>query len=199
MDILSRTADEIYSNDALYAELDRVYFNIFKQHPTRSCKNCIADALFQIKYHLKNTTMAKKIEEKKPCAFKLKSSAVLWIPKLHMHITNSNLTDELAIKVIKISRGTLKYFEEVPKNLPELLHTEPVFSEPPTGDEPVKDNEPVKENDIPTVDELVAKHVKAELIDMAKNYPSPIRFSESDTKRDIAKAIVNRMIIDADI
>ena len=57
----------------------------------------------------------------------------------------------------------------------------------------------VRNVDVPTVDELVKKNKHIDLVRMAKDYPSPIQFSETGTKKEIATAIIKRMILDAEI
>src|SRR3972149_7022862 len=47
--------------------------------------------------------------------FLLKPNTCIWVDRLNLHITNENLTDELAINLLKKNRGYLKFFHEVPE------------------------------------------------------------------------------------
>lgn len=198
MDVLKYTATRIFRSDKLLAELDTLHRELFNSPIERACENCIDDALRKIKYELrkKGVTM-----EKQKCNFKLKEGIVQWIPGLRIHISNNNITDELALKVLKISKSTLKNFAEYPDNVMELIGIKDTDIEPPKSKEKEGEKEtPEKKEpkEIPSVEQLVDGNTRASLVTMAENYPAQITFSATATKKDIATAIVNRMILDSD-
>lgn len=202
MNILQYTTREVFLSDRLFEELDELYYEMFGEHPERSCESCVGDALNRIKYTniKKDKTMT---EEKKECKFKFKEGTCLWVGKHHKHYTNDNLTDETAIQLIRISRGTLQYFEVIPDDLDEMLGESGSFvvkksaavAQSTTNDTAA----PVEKTAIPTVEDLMKSSKHAELVRMAQEYPSPISFSETGTKKEIATAIIKRMILDAEV
>ena len=201
MHITQYTSREILNSPTLLTELRDEYFRIFKEQLHTTCINCIEDGLFRIKYHLR--TKDTPMNEVKKCNFRLLSGKVLWVRNLGIHITNDNLTDDLAIALLKLSSGNLKNFDRVPDNLNELLGggtpkkvEEKVELETAITD--VTIDEPVANVEIPTIDTLV-KMLRADLIKLVNDYPHPIAFRDSATKADIAQAYINRMILDTKV
>lgn len=92
-------------------DLDSVYFALFHKHIT-GCKNCLYDAIFQIRKHFKlmeNT-------------FKLKAGAYLIDPhNQSMDCTHRTLTDEKAIHHLRRSKDFIKFFAVVPDDWEGLV------------------------------------------------------------------------------
>jgi hypothetical protein len=88
---------------------------------TMSCKNCIQDAKILIKNNLNKQEM--KTTERK-------SQYILrdgnhYFPALAMHVSNKNLTDELAIQIVELNPKNAAYFLHAPKiGNPELGNKE---------------------------------------------------------------------------
>lgn len=139
------------------------------------------------------------MEEKKECSFKFKEGTVLTVSKWHMHISNENLTDELAIKLLRINKKNLSNFAKYPENIAELAGWDDKLEADMTEGEKEEEKEKVKlkmEN-IPTVDELCLL-LKRELIAKVEEYPNAIKFDSNDTKADIARAYIDRLILDSE-
>ena len=202
MKILTYSASEIFRNERLCNELCRLYLKIFESVLQANCENCIADGLFQIKYHF-NNKKDKKMEEQKECKFRFKEGTVLTVSKWHMHISNENLTDALAIKILRINKKNLSNFAKYPENIAELAGWEDTEIEggkavttPVSKDEQEK-KEKLKMDNIPTVEELCLL-LKKDLIAKVEEYPNAVKFDHNDTKTVIARAYIDRLILDSE-
>ena len=191
----------IYNNSAYREELKRIYFEVFKEHLAVTCMNCVSDAIFRLKYYLNNNNKH-KMETTKivPCDFKLKDNQVIYIRARHMHITNDNLTNELALLLLRISVKNITNFVKYPENWKDMLDgskTNP--SEPdPKIDEQFKAD--VKKEDVPldppavvpvateTTDQIAMKYTKDQIIGLLGDYPH----KSTDPKYVLAALLVNK-------
>jgi len=189
MDILNYKAPEIYRDAVLLKELCRVYREIFGEGLQTSCENCVADGLFRVRYHTTNKK-DKKMEEKKKCNFRLMEDDVMFVKAWGKHITNDNLTDEIAINLLKISDKLLCRFVVHPDNISEIMGWGDKSKEEPKTEKP-------KLESVPTLSELLSL-TRAELIAKAESYPSKITFTKGAAKTEIANALIDRLILDAE-
>lgn len=94
---------------------------VFKElngHPFRSCTNCWNDLYILTAIKLKQIT-ENKIS---PMAqFKLKANKLIQMHGMDP-IGQANMTDEKAIKILSISKGHIKNFDEYPANWEELVY-----------------------------------------------------------------------------
>ena len=94
-------------------ELCDTFFFIYKQKVgVGTCRNCIFDAYFELKQITKEKFNFMTQEKK----FKLKRFPV-YFGQRHQHYTNVNITDEVALEMVRFSRSTAANFE----NAEELL------------------------------------------------------------------------------
>jgi hypothetical protein len=94
-------------------ELCDAFFFIYKQKVgVGTCRNCIFDAYFELKQITKQKFNFMTQEKK----FKLKRFPV-YFGQRHQHYTNVNITDEVALEMVRFSRSTAANFE----NAEELL------------------------------------------------------------------------------
>ena len=190
---------KVYNNSVYREELKRIYFEVFKDHLVVTCMNCVADALFRLKHYLRNNNKNKmEATNIVPCNFKMRDNQVIYIRSKHMHITNANLTDELALSLLKMNVKNITNFIKYPQNWRELLDqsNEPV----PINVEKEQKNEetttivdeekeeakidPVLE----TADQIVMKYKKEEIIGMLGDYPH----NSTDPKYVLAALLVNK-------
>ena len=90
--------------------LHKQLFNTSAKTKT-GCKSCYQDAYFTIKNHLKITIMSK---------FELKANALLDfannpIKGVPIHVTNANMTDAIARKILARSMNYAKFFSRLPE------------------------------------------------------------------------------------
>jgi hypothetical protein len=114
-------------------ELIEKYYPLVTGKPfvRRGCSNCYHDAALEIVITYKRKGMTR--QETK---FFLKKGCVLVNPTSDLPVvSNSNLTDELAIAHLKARPKMIRYFEVYPDNLQELLAGEPAVpaQEPPAA------------------------------------------------------------------
>ena len=162
--IIKLTYHQIRNDDLLLRELGRVYFSIFNEKLVLSCNNCIDDALWRIKHFLKHNKNKKtKIMEEQ--LFKLKEGLVLYVRTWHKHITNSNLTNQVAIDLLKLNNRNINNFEKYPDNWKELLSDAAVQGRPITFASNIPEN---KESDVlpqeVQKDDIDRKYTRAQLI-----------------------------------
>ena len=111
---LFKTPDHvIYNNVELKKQLQDLATKVTGQTFGISCRNCIADAKNIIQNNLKKDDM-KPIERKSQ--YILKEGNFYFAP-LAMHVSNSNLTDELAEKIMEINPKNEGYFVHAPKRV----------------------------------------------------------------------------------
>lgn len=163
--------ERVIQKKELQVELQRIYFDLFKERLVITCNNCIEDGLFRIGYFLKKQQTNNKMITSQSL-FKLRPTVVLYVPAWHGHLTNDNLTDEKAIALLKLTSANIKHFEKYPENWRELISTQvatnPVVVDTPeqpveeTVPEEVVVNEPSKV--ILTIDDVMKKYTKAEML-----------------------------------
>ena len=49
----------------------------------------------------------------------LRPNTVLWVEALQKHVTNANITDDIAVTMLNKNRGYAKYFEKLPVSIPQ--------------------------------------------------------------------------------
>jgi hypothetical protein len=114
-----------------------------------NCKSCILDAYFELKSlteeQLKFITMERK--------FKLKENALVLFN--HAHYTNHNITDEVALEMVKFNRGHAKSFENGEELLAELdAPKAKTAAADATGKPKGKRGRPSKTQETPSVTEV---------------------------------------------
>ena len=109
MDELKKySPDEILKNPDLKKKFITLYERIFNEKITNKCKGCLKRKLNKLL--TMNTKTIKLMAGRK---FLLKPNTCIWVDRLNLHITNENLTDEIAINLLKKNRGYLKFFQEI--------------------------------------------------------------------------------------
>lgn len=105
------------------SELNKILFGI----PLNQMKGCqCVDDLFALIKHKYNNEeninlKIKQMENK----FRLKKDVLIMSHQLGDPISNNNLTDEMAIRILKLSRKNIDRFEVYPSNWAELLGDKP--------------------------------------------------------------------------
>jgi hypothetical protein len=125
-----------------------LYFQLFKKKVgIGTCRNCIFDAFFELK-QLTNEKFNFMNQVKQ---FKLKRFPIYFGPR-HGHYTNVNITDEIAIEMVKFNRVNaanfenpdelLKAAENATVNAAAVNTIAPVIAEAPTAPTAVPAKEP---------------------------------------------------------
>ena len=102
------------------ADLDRVYQEIFGEKITVGCGSCYQKAFFRVQKYVALTTdyqlnnPINMSENLKSRAFLLKDGIVLQTEFGGDHLTNDNMTDEQAEKLLKSNASFAQYFERMP-------------------------------------------------------------------------------------
>ncbi len=79
-----------------------------------TCQNCILDAYFELKSLTENQLKFITMERR----FKLNENALVYFK--HAHYTTANITDEVALEMVKANRGHARSFENGDALLAEL-------------------------------------------------------------------------------
>jgi len=171
--IAGYTKNQVKSDKLKEKELREAYYELFREPLSITCDNCITDGIFRIQYHLK--TLKQKVMETSKCDFKLKPGLVVYLPGSSLHLTNDNLTNELAFMLLKKTRKNIAYFASYPADKVTEFFGNPieVKEEKPVE---VKEVEPVvveEKNDEETnqLDTLMAENSKNDLIKKLGDYP----------------------------
>lgn len=115
--------DIIKSSD-LKKKYIKLYKALFLQNMCVSCNSTISHSFDQfLKLTSKQTIIMKNRK------FLFKDSTTLWIEERQEHLTNANLTDELALDLLRKNKGYAKYFDIIPENWQELIK-EPAPAKP---------------------------------------------------------------------
>ena len=111
MDELKKySPEDILKNPDLKKKFIALYEKVFNEKITNKCKGCLKRKLNKLL-----TMNTKTIKLMAGRTFLLKPNTCIWVDRLNLHITNENLTDEIAIKLLKTNRGYLKFFQEIPE------------------------------------------------------------------------------------
>jgi hypothetical protein len=108
--LLSLPNKTIYNSKELRRELANYASLAYGADFPVTCINCIQDAKDQIK--LNNKNLMKPIERKSKYILKPGNH---YFNELCMHVSNNNLTDELAVKIIEMNAKNAAYFEYAPQ------------------------------------------------------------------------------------
>lgn len=188
---------DVKSSSEKREKLYKVYKELFGENLVFGCDGCIEDAIFRINYHLKKQ---KEMNEKPKCDYTLKKGVVVYIPALAMHITNDNITNELAEKVLKINAKNIGYFEKFPaKSIVETKEDDKKVEEPAKEhveelpEEPVVEKETIEVKHNYTFDWLMMRS-KKELLEIIDGFGDGIAFkyTMANTKIDMANAIIKQ-------
>ena len=189
---------EVKSDIKKQEKLQKVYYDIFGEYLTISCGGCIQDAIFRINYYIKKQNTMK--EETKSVHFKLKDNVVLYVHAIGVHITNSNLTDDLAVRILKLNRKNLGHFAVYPQDINRFLENYGVKKPsdliknvvaPEIAINVVVEElkkEPKEEKKTFTLEELMAMR-KSELLDIVDDF----KYTIANNKIDIANAILKKL------
>lgn len=119
--VLESWAEIATRNPEAIADLDRVYQEIFGERITVGCGSCYQKAFFRIQKYATLTTenqltnLITMSEKLKSRAFLLKDGIVLQTVFGGDHLTNDNMTDEQAEKLLKSNANFAQYFERIPE------------------------------------------------------------------------------------
>jgi len=166
------TLNEVKGNNEKADELAVAYKELFNERLRLSCDNCIFDALFRIKHYLKQEKDQIMSDlNLTHCDFELRKGLVLYLPDMHMHITNDNLTNEKALLLLHRNIANIKSFSKYPENLQEYMGGKKADGGVDTGGG--KDKEEEKEPAAPkmTVDDIIGDNTKSEIIFKLGDYP----------------------------
>lgn len=177
------TKSDIKTDKYKEIELREAYYTLFREVLTISCDNCITDGIFRIQYYLKS--IKKLTTMKTESNFKLKQGKVIYLPGTSMHITNNNLTDELAYMLLKKSRNNLAHFETYPVN--EVNEFFGIVAEETIKEKEIK--EATEDAKLSSVDEIMASNTKEEIIEKLGGYPH----EKSWIKRRLAEQLVKKL------
>lgn len=113
----SRFDDGFSSLDRNY--LDSIYFQLFGRGiKNKGCSDCYRDAYIEIKVKLKTMqAMPKKSE------FVLKAGAIITFFGEQQCYSNSNITDEAALRFLSLNPRNEKLFEKLPENWRSRIKT----------------------------------------------------------------------------
>ena len=88
--------------------LDALLFNVFGERLDRHCSYCINKAYQK----LTNLTI-QRFNEMKDQKYKLKENQVVYFQ--HAHYTNANITDEIALEMVRANKANADLFETTPE------------------------------------------------------------------------------------
>lgn len=116
--IKKTSTDELFRNH-LQLVFD-TYYNIFGEVCT-GCPNKIAGYILRLKKHNKTNIMSKSKDTRE---FRLKTGTILPVPGTSKAYTDVNITDEIALKLLKENPNRKALFLKLPKNIDELIGNE---------------------------------------------------------------------------
>lgn len=124
---------EIVKNRDLKKKYIKLYKILFSQDMCVSCNATITHSFNQfLKLTFEQTIIMKNRK------FIFHEFTTLWIEERQEHLTNDNLTDELALELLRKNKGYAKYFDIMPENWLELTEkpapAKPAATAPPTDD-----------------------------------------------------------------
>jgi hypothetical protein len=137
--LLSQNRQTFVYRGKLTKELKSVYFSVFgKFLPCETCEEHVLNALDKLQLFLNsynsNQKPMEKIE-KKECGFKLKPGSVLGIFGGATHVTEANLTDDLAYMLLERTPKNARHFTTMPKDWEaELEKRKAAKAKKPKGD-----------------------------------------------------------------
>lgn len=99
---------------------------LFQTNLCAKCNSSIKQAFLNFK-----SITPKQINTMEKREFILKPNTVLWVESLQKHVTNANLTDDIALALLNKNKGYAKYFEKIPANWQQVQSAVPVKSQTP--------------------------------------------------------------------
>lgn len=117
LEFIKKTSSDELVNNHLKMVFD-TYYKIFGEVCT-GCPTKIAGYIFKLKKHDKNLIMSKDTR-----VFRLKKGAIIPIAGTSKAYSDVNITDEIAIEILKANPNRRSIFLKVPENLEELLKEE---------------------------------------------------------------------------
>lgn len=110
-------------NGALYNSFLSVYTLQFPERKSPAgCSGCMEDAFYSLqKFYNKQLNPMETTQTKISSAFHIKGNGVIYSSSLNKHISNDNLTDDLAFALLEKSENYEKSFDLMPKDWKEKL------------------------------------------------------------------------------
>lgn len=117
LEFIKKTSSDDLVNKHLKLVFD-TYYKIFGEVCT-GCPTKIGGYISRLKKHNKTIIMAKDTRE-----FRLKKGAIIPVPGTSKAYSDVNITDEIALEILKANPNRKSIFSKVPENLDELLSKE---------------------------------------------------------------------------
>ena len=195
-DLVKHSVQYFKENPKALSELCSQYKKIFHEDLATTCDNCISDGIIRLRIYLnKGAKMEKEVTVPKS-KFKLKNEdrVVIYVQELHMHVTKGNLTDELAIELLKRNKKNIALFDVYPDNWQELASIPKVGA---ATKEKIAKTTPVDEAKLEDkkekqISDLVNKFKKDELLEILYADDEDAAKEEKGNKTDIARKIVEK-------
>lgn len=177
--------EKILSDKQLKKKYLSIQKNFFNTDLCHECNSAIKHSYIHFKSLTPN--QMKTIEERQ---FALKTNTVLWVEARQSHITNANITDEIAVALLRKNKGYQKYFEKMPQGWENMLSA-PLVQKQPVPVVSVKESvkEPVKE--VATkkqVKEAIVESIKSMTFSELKEYAGEREEQFFEWKKNKSKA-----------
>jgi hypothetical protein len=111
--LINHSFDDIKADAELITDLFKLYKAAFGLDP---CSTCQKDHENYYKRLIEAENIFLQMEKGK---YLLKKNTLLTIRGKHINVSNFNLTDKLAIELLKENKSRIKYFERYPENWEE--------------------------------------------------------------------------------
>ena len=93
-----------------------IYKNLFQTNLCSTCNSAIKHTYSQ--FLTLNQSKLQTMEARK---FLFRENTVIWVPDMCAHVTNSNLTDDIALTLLRRNKGYIKYFATFPPDWMSML------------------------------------------------------------------------------
>lgn len=144
----SYTLKDVQNNNLEALSLiSKLYARLYNKKLNKGCSNCHIDAYIELMIMLKkeSTENIIKMSERK---FIMNKTSIIDTSMFKKQprgmFSHANMTDEIAVGLLKISQGYIKFFTQFPKNWQELLKDEIKTDESDELIEEIEIVEPVK-------------------------------------------------------
>lgn len=119
-EIIKTGADGLRTNPELFVKFTKLYKQIFGSDICLTCPGGFASAwgAFEATYKKNIYKMSKS---KTPGLFVFKKNHLIYSTKSHSHFGAANITDEIAINLLRENRAFLQHFEKYPDNWEALV------------------------------------------------------------------------------
>jgi hypothetical protein len=162
------------------------YFNNERQFES-ACRSCYVDAYVSLLTLYNNPLKLQQMEQQR---FKLQEGRKIQMAQLGGVYTPANMTDDIAVSILRINSGFIKLFQEYPANWRELIGGQADSKETQTKSEPEAEPKEPTVSASQDLENLSAKELKA----LCSNNEFPVNEWKGLKKVDLRKYVISKTV-----